>query len=373
MKVGHVVGSIACTEQSDQENLISGRLSRHITYTLINLGGEQASGAFDIDRSTGSLVVARQLDRETLGEYRLEVRALDTSATNNPQSSAVTIKVDVIDVNDNAPKWPVDPIVIHIPEDTKIGSVVYNFTATDADSGLNGEIHYSLASQSPNINPVFAVDSLRGTLTLLEPLDFENLTEYTLIIKATDQTTNTSERLSSAATVRVVVTDANDNSPVFVSPTSKFVKINDGSPVGAALCRVIAVDADSGDNGKVSYVISSGNENGKFIIGYDSGVVTLARPLLSLDGGGSGGKYVLNITASDHGKAVSHQNYTVLHFVVQDSSDNPPRFMETVYRVNASEDLTVGSFLAKVSAKPSPSNAGMFYKFNLLLWDSIVT
>lgn len=357
--MGHVVGSIACTEQSDQENLISGSLSRHITYTLITLGGEYATGAFDIDRSTGSLVVARQLDRESQGEYRLEVRALDTSATNNPQSSAVTIKVDIIDVNDNPPKWPVDPITIQIPEDTNIGATVFNFTATDADSGLNGEIHYSLAKQLPNEKPVFAVDPLRGTLTLLEHLDYENLTEYTLIVKATDQATNTSERLSTAATVRIIISDANDNSPVFFAPTMKIVKISDSSTVGSSLVRVVAVDADSGDNGRVSYVISSGNDNSRFIIGYESGVITLARPLMSFSGG-MNGMFILNITASDHGTPIARQSYMVLQLVVQGSSDNPPRFLESVYKVNISEDLPVGSFVVKVAAKSSLSSIGTY-------------
>ena len=86
----------------------------HVTYTLTSLTADVIDGAFDMDRNTGSLVVARSLDREQQSEYRLEIRALDTTASNNPQSSAVTVKIEIADVNDNAPVWSQDPISVYV-------------------------------------------------------------------------------------------------------------------------------------------------------------------------------------------------------------------------------------------------------------------
>lgn len=183
------MGTVASSDGGgvDSDSLSSGR---HVTYTLTAPEG----GHFDMDRSSGSLVVARQLDRETQREFRLEVRALDTSATNNPQSSAVSVRVDVADVNDNAPRWPQDPVSVALPEDTPPGSAVYNFTASDADAGANGELRYSLVRQwPPHPAPSFSVDPLTGTLTLLAPLDFETLREYTLVVKASDQVRTVTE------------------------------------------------------------------------------------------------------------------------------------------------------------------------------------
>ena len=390
--MGHVVWTVAASDQGDGENLVSGRVGSHVTYTLRSLSpgvhsshnsnnndnnaiSESSVGAFDIDRSSGSLVVARELDREVQSEYRLEVRALDTSASNNPQSSAVSVRVDVTDVNDNAPHWPHDPVIIPIEEDTPVGSMVWNFTASDADSGPNGEIRYSLVKQWPNStrNPTFTVDPLTGTLTLHSDLDYETLPEYTLIVRATDQAANKSERLSTSVTAKIVVRDTNDNAPAFVSPTSSTVVLSDGVTVGSILCHVIAVDRDSGDNGRVTYVITSGNQEGKFSLSYDTGVLTLARSLVSLDApnnkrasGGSagaliGGRFVLNVTATDHGKPTPKQATKVLNLIVQGTKENPPRFLHSMYHANVSEDAAVGTYVAKVVAKSASSDSGEYF------------
>lgn len=382
VKLGHIVGTVAASDSGDGENLVTGRSGSHVTYTLTTLmpgshsghhnnqvGPEISVGAFDIDRSSGSLVVARELDREVQSEYRLEVRALDTSASNNPQSSAVSVRVDVADVNDNAPRWAEDPVNIPIPEDTPVGSVVWNFTASDADAGSNGEVRYSLVKQWPNTTrtPVFTVDPLTGTLTLNADLDYETLPQYTLAVRATDQPSNKSERLSTSVTARVMVTDANDNAPVFLSPASSSVFLSDSATVGSTLCHVIAFDRDSGENGRVTYVIASGNQEGKFALSYDTGVLTLARPLVSVDapgnrrGSGSSvgvGRYILNVTASDHGLPTPRYSTKELHLIVQGTKENPPRFLHSFYHANISEDAATGSYVTKVSARSAISDSG---------------
>ncbi|XP_069675157.1 protein dachsous-like isoform X2 [Periplaneta americana] len=378
VKVGHIVGTVAASDASDGENLVTGRGGSHVTYTLTSLtpgshsshnnkvGTEVSVGAFDIDRSSGSLVVARELDREVQSEYRLEVRALDTSASNNPQSSAVSVRVDVADVNDNAPHWPEDPVIIPVPEDTPVGSAVWNFTASDADAGSNGELRYSLVKQWPNTTrtPTFTVDPLTGTLTLHADLDYEVLPEYTLIVRATDQASNKSERLSTSVTARVMVQDANDNVPVFVSPATSTVLLSDSVTVGSTLCHVIAVDKDFGENGRVTYVIASGNQEGKFSLSYDTGVLTLARSLVSVDTPGSrrgsvgGGRYTLNVTATDHGAPAPRHTTKALHLIVQGTKENPPRFLHSLYHANVSEDAAIGSYVAKVMARSAMVESG---------------
>lgn len=344
---------MAQTDNSDSENLIPGSSGGHITYTLTSLLSDRITGAFDIDRSTGSLVVARELDRETQSEYRLEVRALDTSAMNNPQSSAVTVKVNIIDANDNIPKWPQDPLSIPVAENTEIGSTIFNFTASDLDFGPNGEIRYNLVKQYPNTS-TFNVDPLTGTLTLTSNLDYESLPEYTLVVRAIDQSLNVSERLTSSVTARVIVTDSNDISPKFVFPISSSVVMSDSLTLGMVITRVIAVDSDSGDNGRVSYVISGGNEEGRFSLSYDTGVLTLAKPLASKKG------YSLNITASDHGSPTRKTNM-ILKLNVRGSTENPPRFLNSVYEAKISEDAPIGAYVIKVAAKSALMDRGKFF------------
>lgn len=367
--VGYVVGAINAKERSDSENLIASNDGLHVTYSLISLTSDVIEGAFDMDRNTGSLVVARSLDREQQSEYRLEIRALDTTASNNPQSSAVTVKVEIADVNDNPPTWIEDPITILIVENTATGSAVFNFTAYDADAGGNGDIQYKLLKQMPSGLMTFSVDPLTGTLSLLEPIDYEQLTEYLLVVEATDQSHNVSERLSTSVTARVLVTDANDNAPVFVSPgaSDSIVILSDSTAVGQLVAHIVAVDSDSGENGRVTYNILSGNEEDYFTIDTNSGFIELVKPLVSVSTSRhhryannvlTNGKYTLMISASDNGMPVPKETRISLQIVIQGSSSNPPRFLESVYHANISENIAAGNFVIRVSAKSFQGDSG---------------
>lgn len=378
--VGYVVGSVSGSDQSDADNLIASNRGLHVTYMLNSLITDVIDGAFDIDRNTGSLVVARQLDREVQGEYRLEIRALDTTATNNPQSSAVTVKVEITDVNDNAPRWTVDPIVINVIENSPIGTSIFNFTATDNDAGLNGEIQYKLIKQVPSDRTTFAVDPLTGTLSQLLPIDYEELNEYVLVVQATDQSLNETERLSTSVTAHILVTDANDNAPTFISPSTddSIALLNEAISVGHVITHVVAVDKDSGDNGRITYAIVSGNEDEIFQINSETGHVELVKPLIGNDtnelhqyysnGAINTGKYSLVVSATDHGLPTPQETRVTMQIIVQGSTSNPPRFTESVYHVNISENIPIGNFVIRVHAKSFQADGGksMFIHIYLL-------
>lgn len=336
---------------------------KQISYLLMPLTADHLPGTFEIDRRSGSLVVARQLDREIQDEYRLEVRALDTSATNNPQSSAVTVKIEIIDVNDNAPQWPYDPINIEISEITPIGATVYNFTAKDLDSGFNGDMNFRIVSSLPVNSKPFNLDPLTGSLTLTASLDYELLKENWLVIEATDLAVNVSERMVTQATVHVAITDANDNTPTFVSPTKATVSLN---TLSGTLYQALAVDADSGENGKISYYISGGNDHAYFSMEYDNGKLTLSNKYATDTSRVRPGQYKLNLTASDHGVPFPRQSHMTLLLNLQESTNNPPRFTESYYRANISEDIRPGSFVTRLTAKSSRGTGSKFFKASLL-------
>lgn len=367
--VGHVVGSISPNERAELPLVSSNSLDELndqlcVTYTLNPLTKDLIEGAFDIDRNTGNLVVARQLDREVQSEFRLEIRALDTSASNNPQSSAITVKIEVADVNDNAPRWPLDPIELQVSESLTVGAIIHNFTATDADSGTNGELQYRLLRYTPQLNeslekttPLFALDSLTGSLSLQAPLDYESLQEYLLIVQALDQSSNISERLQTSVTVRLRILDANDNAPQFVVPSTSAggaatVYVSDATRIGEMVTHIVAVDRDSGENGRISYDIVSGNGEGRFRIKQQSGIIELAKTLPpaseQLD---KTGRFTLTIRASDHGAPTTQQTTLSLHLLVQGSHSNPPKFLQAVYQATILENVPSGSFVLQVAAK----------------------
>lgn len=366
--MGHVVGSISPNERAaESSSLLASDLAEQlcVTYTLNPLTKDLIEAAFDIDRNTGNLVVARQLDRELQSEFRLEIRALDTSASNNPQSSAITVKIEVADVNDNAPRWPHDPVELQVSESLSVGSIIHNFTATDADSGTNGELQYRLLRYTPQLNesleqatPLFALDSLTGSLSLQAPLDFESLQEYLLIVQALDQSSNVSERLQTSLTVRLKVLDANDNAPQFVVPhtsagsATASVYLSDALRIGEVATHVVAVDRDAGENGRVSYEIVSGNGEGRFRIKPQTGIIELAKTLPpaseQLD---KTGRFTLTIRATDHGVPAPMQSTLSLQLLVQGSHSNPPRFAQALYHATILENVPSGSFVLQVAAK----------------------
>uniref|UniRef100_A0A8D8W2C8 Protocadherin-16 n=1 Tax=Cacopsylla melanoneura TaxID=428564 RepID=A0A8D8W2C8_9HEMI len=346
--IGFTVGNVVSTDATGRAG------GGHVMYSLSLLSPTDQSEAFDIDKSSGSLVVARQLDREKCSEYKLEVRALDTSTSSNPQSSAVAIKIEIVDVNDNAPRWDENPLTLSIDEDTLVGSSLWNLTARDADDGSNGELRYSLVRQYPE-GTHFSVDHLTGTLTLLQPLDYETVTSYVLVVKVTDQASNVTERLSSTVTVKVLVKDVNDNSPVFVSPTGpgSAVYMTQQTRVGSLVTKLTAVDKDKGEYGRVSYAISGGNEDTRFQLDPDKGTLTLARALSEFD---PKFRAVLNITATDHG-VPAKSGSLVLTVLSEMVSSTVPTFLSPNYHANVSEDAIPGTYIIKVAAR-SPSSYG---------------
>ncbi|XP_011502737.1 PREDICTED: protein dachsous [Ceratosolen solmsi marchali] len=326
-RIGESVGSISGTGTTGR-----------ITYTIDLLRPLGVIPAFDVDRITGQLVVAYSLDRENISEYHLTIRALDTTLIGNPQSIAVSVKVNIEDVNDNSPRWGQDLIVIKVSERALVGSIVYNFIATDFDDGINGDLRYSLAAEYPQTGS-FAIDSLTGALTIIQPLDYEECSEYILVFKAEDQAL-IMERLASTITSKILIQDENDNDPIFIAPENTKISIAVNTHDSAVL-RVMAVDKDAGDNGRVSYTISSGNEDRYFSIGNETGLVNLIRPLMQ--------PTTLEIKASDHGmpSRTAVINLTLTPYVEQ--LHDLPRLLLPNPIVRISENLKIGTNIINVA------------------------
>lgn len=60
------------------------------------------------------------------------------------EASAARVRVNVLDANDNLPKFDRPTYAYSVPENLLPGTKIANLTATDIDSGVNAEIAYSL-------------------------------------------------------------------------------------------------------------------------------------------------------------------------------------------------------------------------------------
>ncbi|KIH54289.1 cadherin domain protein [Ancylostoma duodenale] len=99
------------------------------------------------------------------------------------------------------------------------------------------------------------VQPLTGQLQLTDPLDFENVKDYRIRIKAQDHGI---PPRSTNMTLVIHVSDYNDNAPVFET-TSYEAEVAENSPLMTAVLKVKARDADSRENGKVLYRITNGS------------------------------------------------------------------------------------------------------------------
>ena len=96
---------------------------------------------------------------------------------------------------------------VSVEENTPPATVVFQVRATDADFG--NIITYSLLPSE--YSEKFSIGASSGNITVIGNVDRENRSEITLRINATDgMFTVTSELF-------VIITDVNDNKPVFTS------------------------------------------------------------------------------------------------------------------------------------------------------------
>lgn len=84
-----------------------------------------------------------------------------------------TVKVNITDINDNAPVFTNVFYSFDVPEDTPIGTTIALVEAVDADQGLNGEVVYTLVSTWGQ--SIFHLDPQMGTIRLIKNVDYEQV------------------------------------------------------------------------------------------------------------------------------------------------------------------------------------------------------
>ncbi|NXX97015.1 PCDBG protein, partial [Centropus bengalensis] len=224
------------------------------------------------------------LDRERTAEYNISVTAVDWGRRR--LSSRESLSVQVSDVNDNAPEFTQEIYTVSVSENSspmvRIGSV----SAADADAGRNGRVRYALVRGEGAEEPAVSVNAESGAVFLLRPLDYEEVRALEVAVRAAD---GGSPPLSAQAVLRVVVRDENDNAPVVLHPAAE----SSGGAAGELVPRwaqadylvakVVAVDADTGQNAWLSYELQKATEPGLFRVGLHSGEVRTARAVAERD------------------------------------------------------------------------------------------
>lgn len=153
--------------------------------------------------------------------------------------------------------------------------------------------------------------------------------------------------------------DLNDNTPVITS-TVHTVNIYENTTVGTTIIDVDATDNDVGDNGALTYTITSGNNSNHFMIDSGTGLLTLKSAL----------NYEANIVhnpviaVSDRGSPQRSVTVT-LTINVLDNNDNAPQIPST-YTFNIAENAPVDTRIGQITATDADSNSNAAIQYTII-------
>ncbi|NWI35377.1 PCDGE protein, partial [Picathartes gymnocephalus] len=220
--------------------------------------------------------------------------------------------------------------------------------ARDADAGSNSLLTYQLTS-----DPSFSLSmkekpggKKQPELVLERVLDRERQTSLELMLTAVD---GGDPARSGTVQVRVNVTDANDNPPVF-SKSVYEARVPENLPVESLVLRVRATDADAGSNGRVSYSFASVPDavRALFAIDSENGEVRTVGPL-DFE---ANNKYIFSLEATDGGGLTDHSEVQI---DVTDENDNAPEITILSLSSPVPEDSPTGTVVAVVKVRDRDS------------------
>ncbi|XP_040831349.1 protocadherin beta-2-like isoform X1 [Ochotona curzoniae] len=304
------------------------------------------------------LVLDKALDREEEAEIRLILTALDGGTPS--RSGTALVRIEVLDINDNAPEFTQMLYEVQVPENSPVGSQVATVLARDLDDGAYGEISYVFSQASEDVRKTFQIKEKSGELILNQELDFESIKTYTVTIQATD-----GGGLSGSCVVHVQVMDLNDNPPELTISTL-ITQIPENSE--ETVVAVFSVsDPDSGDNGRI---VCSIQDDVPFFLkpSVENFYTLVANAALDRE---ARAQYTITITISDLGtpRLQSQHNVTV-H--VSDVNDNAPTFSQALYTLFVLENNSPALHIGSVSASDRDAGTNAQLTYSLLTQDQQV-
>ncbi|XP_072923499.1 protocadherin gamma-C5-like isoform X2 [Hemitrygon akajei] len=231
------------------------------------------------------LITCEPLDREVVSEYKIPVVAWDLGSPS--LSSNAIIHVIVSDVNDNTPQFAEPSYNVYVMENNEPGASVFAVSASDPDLDQNSYVSYSFVNfmQDFPLSSSLSINSMNGTIYALRSFDYEKFKHFQIHVQARDGGV---PPLSSTATVNVIILDQNGNAPAIAAPPGQkesdlveILPLSTGQ--GHLVAKILATDADSGQNARLSYQVQRSTDPSLFNVDKNSGEVRTARIILESD------------------------------------------------------------------------------------------
>lgn len=326
-----------------------------------------------VDESTGVVTTRGRIDRETICRDDDPCRfRLDVAVTPMTFFTIVKLSIEVADINDNDPEFHPSIVRHEMSEASQLGAGFALPRARDKDLGRNSVDRYELVSSTPDEEDCFELSlskKLDGTtdvrLVLVRSLDREAKDLHRMKVFAYDGGLPVR---SGSIDVEVVVTDANDNAPVF-EYDSYEVGVVENIAQSTTVARVRASDRDIDRNGQVVHYFSPQTVESYgdvFAIDASTGEIQVVG-VVDFE---STPVYRLIVNAKDGGQDPLTSE-TMIVVRVKDANDNPPLIIiNTLVASNTSvakvvEGIEPGSFVAHILV--SDADSGLNGLFNCSL------
>ncbi|XP_054595030.2 protocadherin alpha-C2-like [Nothobranchius furzeri] len=286
------------------------------------------------------LILIKTLDREQQSVHNLILTAVDGGTP--ARSGTASVIVRVLDTNDNSPTFETNSLTVKILENSPIGSLVIDLSATDLDEGSNSDVTYSYSLYtSEKTQETFNLNPTSGEITVKGMLNYEDFRIYDMEVIATDKGANS---LSGQCTIKILVEDMNDNHPEisiksFQSPVSENIKLD------TVIAVVSVSDKDSGDNGLVDLYIPD-NMPFKLRESSDNYYELVVSEPLDRE---KVPEYDITFTVTDRGSPPLSDNETMT-LELLDVNDNVPQFPQSFYTIRVMENNAPGALLSSLTA-----------------------
>ncbi|XP_033743249.1 LOW QUALITY PROTEIN: protocadherin alpha-10-like [Pecten maximus] len=286
---------------------------------------------------TLEIEVNKRLNYELEKTYQLVIVAKDGGS---PQKSgSVTIRINVLDENDNSPEFTKSEYKAVTVENRGLGEVVVQVTARDLDSGDKGTVSYRFNPSS--IPSVFGINDTSGDICCWK-IDYEAEQSFSFFVQAVDGGV---QPLTSSALVVITVTDVNDNAPqVNINLPPGGEVISEAAEAGRYIANVAVSDPDSGAFRQCDLSVTQRLlQNGDPLYQH---VQVLLKQRLDRE---VKAIHNVSVVCADGG---SPNLVTTTSFIIHvgDVNDNPPIFTHSQYNVSIYENNQVGAPVTIVTA-----------------------
>lgn len=262
---------------------------------------------------------------------------------------------DLFSVNKQAPQFEALPTSILVREDLPAGASVFQVRARDGDTGFNGRVLFSISDD--NKKNCFNINMETGLITILQPLDREQLDRYFLNITIYDQGI---PQMSNWRLLTMIIEDANDNDPEFCQDSFSAL-VSENSAIGMEVITITAFDRDMGQNGQLSYIMLTSVP--QFGIDSETGSVFVASHVDRE----TYPEFTLKIEVRDKAeRGTRRSSVTTLSVIVEDINDCAPTFIPSSYTTRVLEDLPPGAVISWVQAQDPDIGPGGQVRYSLI-------